>query len=204
MLIVARIMIDKNLKKYFYIVTCLYISIFILSIISVLFIDNIHGTISSEELRMSSINITITSSLLALLPRNILISFLIMLSGLLGYELIPLFMLAYNAYDFGQIIAMINKPETINMVYVFLPHCLIEMPTLFLCTTFACNFALYMRMQYGGIINIIKSKENINPVFMKYLIKPYFFYILPLVVLGCIIESTISLHIMRLLFNGGF
>ena len=196
-------MIDQNLQKYFYIVTCLYILIFILSIISAPTLGNSYGVISPEKLKLNTINNTVESSLLSLLPRNILISMLIILTGLLGYKLIPLSILAYNAYDFGQIIAAINKPDTINMIYVYFPHAMIEIPAIILCTAFACNFAITMRGRFGGMINILKSKENINPILIKYLIKPYFYYVFPLIILGCIIESTISLYIMKLIFNGG-
>lgn len=165
---------------------------------------NSHGTISSEELRLNSINNTITSSLLSLLSRNIFISMLLILTGLLGYKLIPLIILAYNAYDFGQIIAMVsNQPSTINMIYAIFPHAIIELPVIILCTAFACNFAITMRGRFGGVINILQSKENINPILIKYLLKPYFYYIFPMIILGCVIESTISLYIMRLIFNGG-
>ena len=194
-----------NFKKYFCLVTLIYVIVFLLSIfVFPQLFGNMHEEISADQLRINSINITPMSAFSKLIVLNVVVSFLILFSGALGTELFPITILAYNAFSFGEVIARINKPDTINMMYSFLPHTTIEIPTIIFCTTFACCYALKIQKLTGneGIKGVLSYKGSVTMVILKRLIRPYLLYILPLIIIGCIIESTISLYIMRAIFNG--
>jgi len=196
---------EWNTKKYFCLVTFIYIIIFLSSVFILPSIfGNMYGVISTDQLRINSINNEVISSLILLLMRNVLISVLIITIGVLGIEAIPIIILGWNAISFGEIVNAISKPETIGMIYALLPHAIIEIPAAILCTALSCNFALKMREACGnnGTMGILTYKGSINHVLTKHMIKPYFYYVFPLIVLGCVVESTISLYIMRLIFNG--
>jgi len=196
---------EESLKKYIYISTFIYIVVLIISIFILPSIfGNIYGNISSEQLRINSINNSELPLLQTLLIRNIMVSCLIIFLGVIGSEILPLAILTWNAISFGEILNALNKPETINAIYFLLPHSIIELPATILCTAFACNFALKMRNTSGnnGVIGVLIYKGSINKVLTEYLVKPYIYYILPMIIVGCIIESTISLYIMRAIFNG--
>jgi len=194
---------EWNLKKYFYLTTSIYVIVFLLSIfVFPQLFGNIHGDISADQLRLSALNLISMSAFTRLIIGNILVSFLIIISGALGMELFPIAILTWNAFSFGEIIAMVNKPDTINILYSFFPHAIFELPATILVTTFACYYALKMREITGnkGLINLLKYKGNITTILHQYVLKPYLFYILPLIIVGCIVESTISIYIMRALF----
>ena len=193
-----------TLKKYFYLTTSIYVIVFLLSafVFPQLF-GNIYGNISVDQLRIGALNLSSMSMFTKLIVGNILVSFLIIIIGALGTELFPIAILTWNAFNFGEVIAMINKPDTINMIYAFLPHAIFELPATILVTMFGCYYALKMRETTGnkGIINLLRYKGPVFPVLYKHVLKPYLFYILPLIIVGCLVESTISIYIMRALFN---
>lgn len=194
---------EWNLKRYFYLTTFIYIAIFLLSIfVFPQLFGNIHGDISADQLRLGALNLTPMSAFTRLIVGNILVSFVIIISGTLGLEIIPISILVWNAFNFGEIIAMVNKPDTINAIYSFFPHAIFELPATLLVTTFACYYALKMREHTGnkGVIEILKYKGPITIILHKHVLKPYVLYILPLIIIGCIVESTISIYMMRAIF----
>jgi len=196
---------EWSFKKYVCIVTFIYITVFLLSAtILPLIFGNIHDVITADQLRINSINITQSSALVKLLIGNILISAIIILSGVFGSEIIPILILTWNAFYFGEIISALNKPDTFGMMYSLFPHGIIEIPAAILCTIFACNYALKMREVSGNksMWKVIMYEGSISHILRKYVVKPYIYYVLPLIIMGCIVESTISLYIMRAIFNG--
>ena len=113
--------------------------------------------------------------------QNIIVSLLILSLGIFGSELFPLLLMLYNAFYLGDIINVINTPSTINYIYALIPHCIIEVPAIIICITFACNFALKMRgyIYKKGLINILKQNNypDIIHLLINYLIKPYIYYV---------------------------
>jgi uncharacterized membrane protein SpoIIM required for sporulation len=194
---------EWNLKRYFYLTASIYVIVFLLSVfVFPQLFGNFHGDITYDQLRIGALNLTPMSAFTRLIIGNVLVSFLIIISGALGMELLPIAILTWNAFNFGEIIAMVNKPDTINILYSFFPHAIFELPATILVTTFACYYALKMREVTGnkGLLNLLRYEGSITIILHRHVLKPYLFYILPLIIAGCLVESTISIYIMRALF----
>lgn len=139
-----------------------------------------------------------------LLYNNIIASFIIVMMGGFGIWLIPPIFLCYNAFYLGELISTASKPDTYLYIYAIFPHAIIELPTMILATVFGCYFAIKLRSLTGhrNIIQCIRARENILQIIFNYGLKPYFLVILPLIILSCIIESYVSLYILKAMFNG--
>ena len=127
------------------------------------------------------------------------------MSGVTGLEAIPIIFMIYNAFYLGELISIVNKPDTYIMIYAMTPHAIIEIPTLILVTTFGCYLAYKVKeiTQTKHILEYLRKKNvNVNFTVYNYGIKRYIIIILPLIIIGCIIESKISLYILRYIFNG--
>jgi len=140
----------------------------------------------------------------SLLTNNMVVSFIIVMIGVMGLEFIPAFYLSFNAFYLGELLATANKPDTIMFIYSIVPHGIIEIPTSILAATFGCYLAYRLRMFTGerNIFGYLRSKIDITPIIFTHGIKPYVMVILPLIIISCIIESYVSLYIMRIIFNG--
>jgi len=140
-----------------------------------------------------------------LLINNLVASFIIVMIGVLGLESIPILFMMYNAFYIGELVAVVNKPDTYMMIYAMTPHSIIEFPTLILSTTFGCYLAYKLKESTKSrhILEYLRKRNiNINPIVYEYGIKRYVLIIFPLILIGCIIESGISLYILRYIFNG--
>lgn len=168
-------------------------------------LGNMHDPVTSENLRITSINNPSIDNFIALLIRNIIASFGIICMGIIGYTIFPILYTSFNALYLGEVVNMLNKPSTSLAILSLIPHCLIELPAIILCTCIACNFSQEIQNFTGnkGFIGIITHKEDAKFTVWKYAILPYIKYILPLIILACIIECTISIYILRALFNNG-
>jgi uncharacterized membrane protein SpoIIM required for sporulation len=195
----------ETLKDYVYISSIIFIIIFIpaIFIIPQIF-GNIYKPVSSDELRMNSINSPFTTKFPHLIINNIIISIILIGVGIFGQKLLPSFILSYNTLFIGEGISMLNRPETFGAIYSMIPHGIIEIPTIILCTAFSYRFAYQMQTFTGnkGIIGILSYKEPINSILYTYAIIPYIKYILPLLILSTFIECTISIYILKAIFNG--
>jgi len=196
---------EESLKNYIIIASIIFISIFLLGIFIIPNIfGNVYSNVSADELRMNSLNNPFEKSFPRLLLNNIVVSIILISIGLFGYKVFPSIFLGYNALLVGENINMLNRPETFGALYSIIPHGIIEIPTIILCAAFSYKFAYDMNYLTGnkGIIGVITYKDPINKVLYNSLIIPYLKYILPLIVISVIIECTISIYILRAIFNG--
>lgn len=197
-------MIDNIFKKYLFIVSIIFTITFILSISIFPSIYQIHTPKDKDTVRILSITPPI-EFFKTLLINNLIASFIIVMCGVTGLEAIPIIFMMYNAFYLGELISIVNKSDTYMMIYAMAPHAIIELPTLVLATTFGCYLAYKMREVTGSrhIIEYLRNKHTqVNSTVMDYGIKRYFMFIFPLILLGCIVESGISLYILRYIFNG--
>ena len=197
-------MSDEIFKKYLKRNTIIFTVIFILSIIIFPNIYQIHDPISKEKIQILSITPP-ADFFINLLINNIIASFIIVMSGIAIIEMIPILFMIYNAFYLGEMISELNKPDTFMMILTMIPHGIIEMPTLILSTTFGCYLAYQLKKTTNSknILEYLRNKNtNINYTVFTYGIKAYILIILPLIILGCVIESGISLYILKLIFNG--
>jgi len=197
-------LIDAVFKKYLIIVSIIFTITFVLSIFVFPSIYQIHTPKDKDTVRILSITPPL-DFFKTLMINNIIASFIIVMCGVTGLEAIPIIFMVYNAFYLGELIAIVNKPDTYMMIYAMVPHAIIELPTLILATTFGCYLAYKMRevTKSRHIMEYLRNKNTqVNPTVMKYGIKRYFTFIFPLILLGCIVESGISLYILRYIFNG--
>jgi uncharacterized membrane protein SpoIIM required for sporulation len=197
-------LIDNIFKKYLIIVSIIFIITFILSIFIFPSIYQIQTPKNKDTVRILSITPP-SEFFKTILINNIVVSFIILASGVTGLEAIPIIFMIYNAFYLGELIAVVNKPDTYMMIYAMTPHSIIELPTLILVTTFGCYLAYKLRetTKTRHMIEYLRKRNvNINSTIYNYGIKRYILIILPLIIIGCIIESGISLYILRYIFNG--
>lgn len=196
---------EESLTNYIIISSIIFT---IMLLLGIFVIPNIFGNyykdVSPEELRINSLNNPIEKALPRLLLNNIIVSMMLVSFGLLGNKLLPSIFLGYNALMIGENINMLSRPETFPVLYSILPHGIIEIPAIILCTAFSYKFAYSISNLTGnrGFVHLITSKESINNVVYKNAIIPYFKYIFPLIVISVVIECTISIYILRAIFNG--
>jgi stage II sporulation protein M len=193
-----------NFKKYLYLSIFIFIGILCASYYLAPVIGSFHNPISHTQLVINSQTIEYGSNLEYLLICNILVSFVIIISGAIGTELIALIILSWNAFDLGEIINAVPKYDTINVLYILLPHGIIELPMMIIASSFGCVLSLKAKEMSGnrGIIGWLIYKGQVKDLIIEHAIIPYIRYILPMVLLATIIESTISIYIMKLIFNG--
>ena len=162
-----------------------------------------HPDMTVDKIRIMSIQ-DLDDKFVSLLINNMVVSFIIVMIGLLGLKIVPAFYLSFNAFYLGELLATANKPDTIMFLYSIVPHGIIEIPTGILAATFGCYLAYRLQVFTGqrNIFGYLRSKININPIVFSYGIKPYVMVILPLIIIGCVIEAYVSLYIMRIIFNG--
>jgi uncharacterized membrane protein SpoIIM required for sporulation len=197
-------LIDNIFKKYLIVVSVIFIITFILSIFIFPSIYQIQTPKSKDTVRILSITPP-SEFFKTILINNLVVSFIILASGVTGLEAIPIIFMIYNAFYLGELIAIVNKPDTYMMIYAMTPHSIIELPTLILVTTFGCYLAYKLRevTKTRHMIEYLRKRDvNINSTIYNYGIKRYILIILPLIIIGCIIESGISLYILRYIFNG--
>jgi stage II sporulation protein M len=197
---------QENLTDYIYISSIIFIILFLSAIVIIPnTITHIYTPLTSNDLRINSINSPFATKFPHLLINNVLISIILLLSGVFSKKILPSFILGYNAFLIGSGISMlISNPSTANAIYSMIPHGIIEIPTIILCTAFAYKFANQMQIVTNneGISGVIKYKEPIDNILIEYVITPYLKYILPLLVLSVFIECTISIYILKAIFNG--
>jgi uncharacterized membrane protein SpoIIM required for sporulation len=196
---------NESLKTYILLSSIIFIIMFILGVYIIPDIfGNVYKKISPDELRINSINSPFEKSFPHILVNNIIISIILIGLGILGNKIFPSIFVGYNALIIGENINMLNRPETFGSLYSFIPHGIIEIPTIILCTAFSYKFAYDMMIITGnkGITGIIQYKEPIDKLLYEDVIIPYMKYILPLIVISAIIECTISIYILRAIFNG--
>jgi len=196
-------LIDKELKKYFLISFVVFITIFILSIFIFPSIYQIHDPISKDKIKIMSIQDP-TNFFTNLLINNLVASFIVIMIGSLGSRIIPLFFLSFNAFYIGELISVVNTQTTYLFIYAMVPHAIIELPTIILTASFGCYLAYKLKniTNSRNIFGYLKSKTNIYPVIIENGLKPYFTIVVPLIIIGCIIESYVSLYILKAIFNG--
>jgi len=197
------LIIDNKLIKYFIILFILYIVILLLSVFIFPSIYQIHTPMTIDKIHTLTVQ-TSSDFFIPLLYNNILASFIIVMMGGFGIWMIPPIFLCSNAIYLGSLISSAAKPDTYLYIYAIFPHATIELPTIILATTFGCYFAIKLRDLTGrrNIIQCIRARENILQIVFDYGIKPYILVILPLIILGCVIESYVSLYILKAIFNG--
>lgn len=196
-------MIDPVFKKYFIITSTIFVIIFLLSIFVFPNIYQMHE-ISRDQVRILSITPP-QDFFRNIFINNLVVSFIIVMCGLSGLEAIPIIFLSYNAFYIGELIAALNKPDTYMMIYTIVPHGIIEFPMMIIAATFGCCLAYRLKQSTGTrhVLEYLRKRNvNINKIVYDYGIKKYVIYILPMVIIAAIIESEISLYILRIIFNG--
>lgn len=190
---------------YFYTLLFIFIIVFILSATIVPTVTpNVYPQVTKDDLRLNSLNHPFIPTFFPLLFKNIIASLLIISCGIFGYSFIPSLVMIINAFYIGENIAMLNRPDTFGAIYSFIPHAGIEIFGIILCTSFACNFAYEMqKLTYNkGFIGIISYKGDTWPTIKNHCIIPYVKYIIPILVISTFIECTISIYILKAIFNG--
>lgn len=193
---------DPILKSRIKYMIIIYLVFFLLAVFVVpAESSSLYPQIQKQDLINNS-NHDKTASFLAILVRNLVVGLTIISIGLLGYEIFPSILLAWNAFTIGGAIAMFQAKGMLVITLSILPHAIIELPMSIFAASIGCTLAYKMYTDGYDIISLYHYRGDHQPIknnIRKYLLKPYLLYIVPLIVIAAFIEAFISLEILKII-----